>query len=157
MGSVNGLASTYKSAGRVDHATTMHEQNLARQRDVLGDNHPDTMTSVNNLANAYWSAGRVGEAIILFEQNLARQRDVHGDNHPDTMTSVNNLANVYRSVGRVSHANSLVDTRKRPTPIKARPAYLPTDIQTGHGSIEKNPMANLLRRLIAAVKSKAHI
>ena len=72
--------------------------------DVLGPDHPDTLTVRNNLAGAYHSAGRFGEAIELFEQVLADRVRVLGPDHPDTLTTRNNLAGAYRSVGRFGEA-----------------------------------------------------
>ena len=77
--------------------------------EILGPDHPDTLTSRNNLAGAYYSAGRLGEAIPLFEQVLADSVRVLGDDHPDTLTSRNNLAGAYESAGRLGEAIPLYE------------------------------------------------
>ena len=85
--------------------------------DVLGPDHPYTLTVRNDLASAYYSAGRFGEAIELFERVLAEQERVLGPDHPDTLTTRDNLASAYRSVRRFDEAIELfeqvLDERKR--------------------------------------------
>ena len=75
--------------------------------DVLGPDHPDTLSVRNNLAVAYDSVGRFGEAIELFEQVLDDQERVLGPDHPNTLTVRNNLALAYKSVGRFDEAIEL--------------------------------------------------
>ena len=72
--------------------------------DVLGPDHPDTLTVRNNLALAYDSVGRFGEAIDAWEELLLDCQRVLGPDHPDTLTTRNNLAGAYRSVGRFGEA-----------------------------------------------------
>ena len=81
---------------------------VAVVEDVLGADHPGTLTVLNNLAVAYYSAGRFGEAIELFEQVLAGQR-VLGADHLDMLNTLNNLAGVYKSVGRFGEAIELFE------------------------------------------------
>ena len=79
------------------------------QEQVLGPDHPDTLTTRNNLAVAYHSAGRFGEAIELYKRVLADQERVLGPDHPKTLTTRNNLAGAYRSVGRFDDAIELFE------------------------------------------------
>ena len=73
---------------------------VAVVEDVLGPDHPGTLTVRNNLAIAYKSVGRFGEAIELYEQVLGERERVLGADHPDTLSVRNNLAVTYDSVGR---------------------------------------------------------
>ena len=75
--------------------------------DVLGPDHPVTLTVRNNLAGAYKSAGRLAEAIELFKQVLDERERVLEADHPDTLTVRNNLASAYESVGRFGEAIEL--------------------------------------------------
>ena len=77
--------------------------------DVLGPDHPYTLTVRNNLAGAYESAGRFGEAIELYERVLADRVRVLGADHPDTLTVRNNLAGAYKSAGRFGEAIELYE------------------------------------------------
>ena len=82
---------------------------VAVVEDVLGPDHPYTLTVRNNLAVAYESVGRFGEAIELFEQVLAERERVLGADHPDTLNTRNNLAGAYESVGRFGEAIELFE------------------------------------------------
>ena len=82
---------------------------LSVVEEVLGPDHPDTLTSRGNLAGAYESAGRLDEAITLYEQTLADRVRVLGGDHPDTLASRNNLAGAYYSAGRLGEAITLFE------------------------------------------------
>ena len=90
-------------------AIVIGERLLADQEQVLGPDHPDTLTSRNNLALAYRGAGRTGEAITLDEQALAARERVLGPDHPDTLTARSNLATTYRAAGRTGEAITLYE------------------------------------------------
>jgi len=77
--------------------------------DVLGPDHPVTLSVRNNLALAYKSVGRFGEAIELFEQVLDERERVLGADHPDMLAVRNNLAGAYESAGRFGEAIELFE------------------------------------------------
>ena len=78
-------------------------QNLRRIerhcQQVLGPDHPDTLTSMNNLAFTLWSMGDHRGARELEEQALERRQQVLGPDHPDTLASMNNLASTLKAMG----------------------------------------------------------
>ena len=78
-------------------------------QELLGENHPDTLTSRNNLAGAYESAGRLTEAIALYEQVLPDNIRVLGEDHPRTLASRNNFAHAYHAAGRLTEAIALYE------------------------------------------------
>jgi len=57
---------------------------LRLHREVMGANHPSTLTSLNNYAFVLNSLGRAKEAEPLFSEALRLRREVLGANHPDT-------------------------------------------------------------------------
>ena len=100
----NNLAGAYQTAGRLDEAIPLYEQNLEDRTRILGPHHPDTLTARNNLAYAYHDAGRLNEAIPLHEQNLEDRTRILGPHHPRTLTARNNLAGAYQAAGRLNEA-----------------------------------------------------
>jgi tetratricopeptide (TPR) repeat protein len=62
------------------------------RREMLGDQHPDTLTSARRLALNLRALGQYEVARQLSEETLVRSRRVLGEEHPDTLTSANNLA-----------------------------------------------------------------
>ena len=105
----NNLAGAYQTAGRLNEAIPLYEQNLEDRTRILGPHHPDTLTARNNLANAYHDAGRLNEAIPLHEQNLEDRTRILGPHHPDTLNSRNNLAGAYLDAGRLNDAIELFE------------------------------------------------
>ena len=75
--------------------------------DLLGEDHPDTLTSMNNLAETYRALGRTNEAAALHEKVLESRKRTLGEEHPDTLTSMNNLAATYWALGRTNEAAAL--------------------------------------------------
>jgi tetratricopeptide (TPR) repeat protein len=49
---------------------------LALRRQVLGDEHPDTILSMSDLATAYYSQGRYKEAELIYIKALGLRRSV---------------------------------------------------------------------------------
>ncbi|CAE6439355.1 unnamed protein product [Rhizoctonia solani] len=86
-------------------------------KQVLGEDHPDTLRSMYNLALTYWYLGRYEDARALQSRVLDARKQVLGNDHPDTLLSMNNLANTYFDLGRHEDARSLhsevLDRRKQ--------------------------------------------
>ncbi|MEV5136820.1 tetratricopeptide repeat protein, partial [Streptomyces syringium] len=95
--------------GAVDRAIALFDRVLASRVQLLGDDHPATLTSRNNLAYAYRSVGDLGQAIPLLERTLSDCVRVLGEDHPVTLTSRNNLAYAYQSAGDLGQAIPLYE------------------------------------------------
>jgi tetratricopeptide (TPR) repeat protein len=81
--------------------------------EVLGEEHPDTLTVMANLASTYSDQGRWKEAEELEVDVMEIRKRVLGKEHPDTLTSMANLASTYRNQGRWKEAEELeVDVKK---------------------------------------------
>jgi len=96
-----------RSMGFNGQAVQLGEHVLTDREEILGTNHPDTLTTRADLAVSYRSAGRTNDAIKLFEQVLADSEEILGTNHPNTLTTRANLATSYRSAGRTNDAIKL--------------------------------------------------
>ncbi|KAK3379401.1 hypothetical protein B0T24DRAFT_154684 [Lasiosphaeria ovina] len=77
------------------------------RKELLGEEHPSTLTSIANLASTYWNQGRWKEAEELEVQVVETKKRVLGEEHPDTLTSISNLASTYRNQGRWKEAEEL--------------------------------------------------
>ena len=103
------LATTIRNAadlGMPQLALTLTDS-VTRAGDILGPDHPSTLTSRHNLAYAYQDAGRLDEAIALHEQTLEDSTRILGPHHPHTLTSRHNLAYAYQDAGRLDKAIAL--------------------------------------------------
>ncbi|ESU10201.1 hypothetical protein FGSG_12516 [Fusarium graminearum PH-1] len=75
--------------------------------EVLGEEHPDTLTSMNNLALTFLDQGRWKEAEELEVGVIEMRKRVLGEEHPDTLISMGNLASIFRNQGRWKEAEEL--------------------------------------------------
>ena len=76
---------------------------------LLGEDHPDTLSAKHDLALAYQGVGRPAEAASLFERVAADRERVLGPDHPDTLAARSNLALTLQGVGRPAEAASLFE------------------------------------------------
>jgi tetratricopeptide (TPR) repeat protein len=104
---MHNLASTYWSQGKLVEAAALGEEVLEKNRRILGEQHPDTLSTVHNLASTYWSQEKLVEAAALGEEVLEKRRKILGEEHPDTLTTMHNLAGVYQLQGKSEEANRL--------------------------------------------------
>jgi len=101
------LGEFFYATGRFSQA---HDLNLCAwesYREVMGEEHPDTLTSMNNLASTLSAQGELPRARELQEQVLKVIRRVQGEEHPDTLTVMNNLAETLGSQGELPEARKL--------------------------------------------------
>ncbi|KAB8234347.1 purine and uridine phosphorylase [Aspergillus alliaceus] len=105
------------SDGRYNDAEELQVQVMETQKQVLGPEHPDTLTSMANLASTYWDQGRWKEAEELEVQVIETCKQVLGPEHPNTLISIANLASTYRNQGQWKEAEELdmqvMETRKQ--------------------------------------------
>ncbi|KAL4889182.1 hypothetical protein BDV59DRAFT_210483 [Aspergillus ambiguus] len=98
------------SDGRYSESEELGLQVVKTGKQMLGPEHPMTLTCTADLASTYWKQGRWKEAEEL-------QLQVLGLEHPDTLTSMNSLASTYRYQGRLKEAEELqlqvMETRKQ--------------------------------------------
>lgn len=105
-------------SGSLDRAITLGRTVHTDCRQLLGEEHLDSMRSTNNLASAYKSAKWLVQAIPLLEQTYMDSLELFGEDHPDTLTAANNLMSAYYMVRQLEvpillrisaeHPNSLL-------------------------------------------------
>jgi hypothetical protein len=72
--------------------------------EILGPNHPSTLTSASDLAVGLHAEGNYNESAELQVQVLNMRHEVLGAEHPDTVISSSRLALSFASVGQVHKA-----------------------------------------------------
>ena len=101
-------ASVYlRRRGQYGQAADLQVQVLAARRQMLGDDHPDTLTSMDNLAETRRLGGELQAAHDLNEQTFAARQRILGDDHPDTLDSMDNLALTRGALGDLQGAHQL--------------------------------------------------
>jgi tetratricopeptide (TPR) repeat protein/tRNA A-37 threonylcarbamoyl transferase component Bud32 len=111
------LASVYFKIGIYEAAVGLEKVALATRRQVLGEQHPDTLTSISTMGSLLLSHGKVTEAESLFREALEKRRRLLGEEHPDTLTSISTTGLALLSNGKPTEAESLfrevLDKRRR--------------------------------------------
>jgi tetratricopeptide (TPR) repeat protein len=95
------------SLGQYAAAEVSHRQASLITNELLGPEHPYTLTSMSNLALVLDDQGRYEEAEAINRQTLAQSTRVLGPEHLDTLMSMNNLAQVLDSQGRYEEAEAI--------------------------------------------------
>ncbi|KAJ7878248.1 hypothetical protein B0H13DRAFT_2545696 [Mycena leptocephala] len=100
-------ARVYFDSGRFREAESLQDIVLEKQKQLLGPDHPDTLTAMANLALTYHKLGRYKEAEPLESTVLEKWKQLLGADHPDTLWAMANLAATYRKLGRSQEAGPL--------------------------------------------------
>jgi tetratricopeptide (TPR) repeat protein len=95
------------AAKRWQESEVLQSQTLSRQRVVLGDTHPDTLSSLNNLQYAYFQQKRYADAFPIAEEVLHRRAEVSGKDHPNTIGAMHNVATIYEALGDLDKAEQV--------------------------------------------------
>ncbi|KAJ7099119.1 hypothetical protein C8R44DRAFT_354966 [Mycena epipterygia] len=80
---------------------------VQKRRDLLGEDHLDTLEAMYWLAWIYRLLGKFKEAEQLEVVVLKQRKDILGDNHPDTLHAMENLAATYWNLGKFKEAEEL--------------------------------------------------
>ena len=95
------LSGEYAAAERIGRTAVVGRE------EVLGVEHPDTLTSVSNLGSVLERQGKYEEAEAMHQRALEGREKVLGVEHPDTLTSVSNLGSVLESQGKYEEAEAM--------------------------------------------------
>ena len=90
----HAIGSTRYALGRFELALPHFSRSYELRRELLGPEHPETLTSMTDLARALRQLGKTDEGRKLHEQALEIQRRILGPEHPDTLWSMHCMANV---------------------------------------------------------------
>ena len=85
------------------------EKSLEIQRELLGENHPDTGTALHNVGVAYATQGDHTQALGYKEKALDIRRGQLGHAHPATVDSILSLTRSYERSRNAPKALTLLD------------------------------------------------
>lgn len=105
----SNLAGLLGLNGDYASARLLYERAQVICEQVLGPEHPDTLTTMNNLAGLLEGQGEYAAARSLYERTLAIRVRALGPEHPATATSLNNLARLLQSQGDYAAARPLYE------------------------------------------------
>jgi tetratricopeptide (TPR) repeat protein len=103
--------------GEYGKAERLGQSAVVAREEVLGLEHPYTLTSVSHLGSVLSRQGKYNEAEAMHRRALKGYEKALGRDHPHTLTSVSNLRSMLWSQGQLADAEGLetrvMDTRKR--------------------------------------------
>jgi tetratricopeptide (TPR) repeat protein len=91
------VAHFHDDAGRYEGAEPLYRRTLDIREQVLGKDHPDTLSSMNDLSLLLINKNEFVEANMLCHHILEARERVLGKEHPATLLSMNNLAGLLMS------------------------------------------------------------
>ena len=97
----------YVEQGHWKEAKALEVVVIEKKKQLLGDDHPDTLISMGNLASIYRKQGHWKEAEALEVVVMEKTMQVLGDDHPSTLRSMANLASTYQKQGHWKKAEAL--------------------------------------------------
>ncbi len=103
------LATAYLRTGRQDGGLDLLGRNLAAREQVLGADHPATLTAADAMACARRLAGRPAAAVRAHLSVVARRLRVLGRGHPDLLVSQAGLALAAADYGDLTGAVEILD------------------------------------------------
>ncbi|OJJ51875.1 hypothetical protein ASPSYDRAFT_165467 [Aspergillus sydowii CBS 593.65] len=80
---MTNLASTYGDQGRWKEAEQLEVQVMVAQKQVLGPEHPSTLTGMGNIAHTWESLGNIQDALALMSKSVELRNEDLGSDHPD--------------------------------------------------------------------------
>ncbi len=105
--SLNNLAGIYNLQGQYEKAKDLYEEALIIDKEVFGEDHPETATDMNNLGAVYEFQGNYDKAGSLYLQALDIREKKLVKNHPNIANSLNSLAVLYQKWNKANEAGPL--------------------------------------------------
>jgi serine/threonine protein kinase/Tfp pilus assembly protein PilF len=104
---MNTIGVVYWRLGLYEEATSLLNDAVKIQRQVLGNKHLDISASLNTLAILYYTQGDYPQAEQLFREALSIRRTIQGGEHLDLAECLNNLAMTLKAMEKFSDAEPL--------------------------------------------------
>ncbi|RSM17674.1 hypothetical protein CDV31_003444 [Fusarium ambrosium] len=103
--------------GRYDEAERLQREAIRTREELLGAEHPETLTVISDLASTLWRQDRLEEAEELETRVMEAWKRAEGEEHPKALDAMSNLARTISDLGRSEEAEELetrvFQTRKR--------------------------------------------
>ncbi|MFO0856202.1 MAG: serine/threonine-protein kinase [Phycisphaerales bacterium] len=101
------LASVYRELGLLDAAAPLQIAAFTTRKDILGEDHPETLRSMNNLGMLYEYQGDLSQAEQYLRGSMEKSRRVLGNDDPITLAAISNLAYMLEDKGDLADAEPL--------------------------------------------------
>lgn len=103
------LADTLVRIGEYDRALPLYEESLILQSNVLGDDHPKTLSSLGGLASLLLRKGDHHRAHSLYDECFSKTIRILGYDHPNTLVNMHQMAIVLTLIGNRTEGESMFE------------------------------------------------
>jgi len=135
--SLNEYAISLDDLGSNAVALELHREAHAMFRDLLGEEHPDTIKVQSNIAGSLFDAGRYDEGMQLQAELIDHVRSAPNTDARDLATYLVNLANMKETTGDKQAALALADEALAIIRESVEPPHpLIADFMTSHARID---------------------
>ena len=110
---LQAIEEIYQGLGLVRESVELAEKTYHTFLDMLGPEHPDTLTAMSNLAQAYVDAGHSKEKTDFIEESFQLHKQVLGLEHRDTLEAMAIVIVAFLATGRLDEALSLCEENLR--------------------------------------------
>jgi serine/threonine protein kinase/tetratricopeptide (TPR) repeat protein len=107
------LGRSLMSLGFADRAIPILQKSRQTRQEILGRDHPDTLSTTGILAQSYQDTGKLDLALSLLEETLPLTRSQLGADHRDTLGCMNCLGETYMHLGKNDLALPLLEETLR--------------------------------------------
>ncbi|CEJ93674.1 hypothetical protein VHEMI09249 [[Torrubiella] hemipterigena] len=111
------LAIFLSKIGRWYEALPLETEVLEKRRQILGDEHLDTIFARSNVACILGDQGKLKEAAAMYNEVLMKRRQILGDEHLDTILAISNVARILGYQGKLKEAaamqNKVLEKRRQ--------------------------------------------
>ena len=101
------LGNCLNDIGRYDDALEVFNDLLADWKNILGEDHEETLEEMNHVANTLMHCGKYQEALDLQEKLLEKSKRISGEDDHGTLVVMGNLANTLSKLGKHTEALEL--------------------------------------------------
>lgn len=101
-------AHVYRSLGDYEESRACAQRAVELRRNILGEEHPDTLAAWNSLAVSLKLLGQYEKAEAIYRQCLEVNQKRYGATHPDTLSTQHNLGNVLLRRGQYAEAEGVL-------------------------------------------------
>ena len=104
------LATALQELGHFDPAEAPQRKAFSLREELLGIDHPDTLTSMQEMGALYWRQSRFEDAHELISRALEKRKSILGGHHPDTLESIHGMGTFLISGGDSGDAEQYLST-----------------------------------------------
>ncbi|RKK21427.1 hypothetical protein BFJ67_g17279 [Fusarium oxysporum f. sp. cepae] len=105
---VETLGIFFTEIGRWNDAAVSQKEVLEKRQQILGDEHPSTISAMHNLAITLGNQGKLDEAASMKREVLEKRQQILGDEHPSTISAMHNLAATLSDQGKLDEVASMM-------------------------------------------------